>query len=472
VPNWFSRSRDRSAPTFGDVARSVAREAGSRGEGKRQVASDSSSLTSSIEVIPEYTVVKDLVESGPRTVLVTGGAGTGKSTLIQWLRSQFDGSTIVAAPTGIAALTAGGQTIHSLCGFPPAWLLDFDIRRKSRSPVAKADLLVLDEVSMINANMLDAVDSFFRLNRSSSQPFGGVSVVLIGDLFQLPPIVTAETAPLFRKEYSSPKFFAARALQNAPFDAVELTRPFRQHDALFVSLLSNIREGTDVERTLQGLNSSVLISNDGHSGAVWLSPRNADVDRLNHERLASLSGKEVTYIARKSGTFRTNPLPAPAELRVRVGAQVVMASNSQGWVNGSIATVTGVHQDRMTVRLRDSDKTFDVPPNTWEQYEYQWSEESERIERVVVGSFTQIPANLAWAMTIHKSQGLSLDAVHLDLGSGAFATGQTYVALSRCRSMETLSLSRPLQAKDVFVDREAVAFYGAIRGNSESSQEE
>lgn len=470
MPNWFSRARDRRTPTFGDVSRSVADQAGNGGDAKPKVVSESQPSSSIIEVIPEYTMVKCLVDSGSRTVLVTGGAGTGKSTLIQWLRSQFDGSVIVAAPTGIAALTAGGQTIHSLCGFPPAWLLDSDIKRKSKSPIVKADLVIIDEISMVNANVLDAVDSFFRLNRNSSKPFGGVSVVLVGDLFQLPPIVTSETAPLFRMEYSSPKFFAARALQDAAFDAVELTRPFRQQDALFVSLLSNIREGKDVERTLDGLNSSVLISNDGHSAAVWLSPRNVDVDRLNHERLAELSGKEVTYIAKKAGVFRTNPLPAPAELRVKVGAQVVMASNSQGWVNGSIATVTGVYQDRITIRLRDSEKTFDVPPNTWEQYEYQWSDETERIERVVVGSYTQIPANLAWAMTIHKSQGLSLDAVHLDLGSGAFATGQTYVALSRCRRMETLSLSRPLQPKDVFVDREAVAFYGAIRGNTESLQ--
>ena len=462
MTKWYHYERARQAATFGDVVRSVAKKAGSDKKDVSAPPKSPANTGSAVEVLPEYTKVKELLESGAKMILVSGGAGTGKSTFIRWIRAEFEGSVLVAAPTGIAALTIGGQTIHSLCGFPPAWVLPSDVRRKSKSPAAKADILVIDEVSMVNANLLDSVDAFLRLNRKSTEPFGGIAVVLVGDLFQLPPIVTKETQHLFDAEYDSYRFFAAHALQDLRFEDVELTQTFRQSDPEFVQILAQIRQGHDLPTAVRDLNRGALVLPDGRDKAVWLCPRNADVDRINSTRLERLSGASRTYEAAKGGDYRSNPLPVPAHLTLKVGAQVVMANNTSEWVNGSIATVAELLPDRIRIRLSKSNKVHDVVKHKWEQYEYVVNEESGLIERVVTGTYTQVPANLAWAMTIHKSQGLTIDDVHLDLGAGAFATGQTYVALSRCTRLTNLSMSRPLEERDVLVDPEATAFYEAL----------
>lgn len=462
MTKWYHYERARQAATFGDVNRTVAKKAGPAKSDPPYRVRPRNASGSDIEVLPEYTKVKELLESGTKLILVSGGAGTGKSTFIRWIREEFEGSVLVVAPTGIAALTIGGQTIHSLCSFPPAWILPSDIRRKSKSPAAKADILVIDEVSMVNANLLDSVDAFLRLNRKSERPFGGISVVLVGDLFQLPPIVTKETQSLFNEEYNSPRFFAARSVQNLPFEDVELTHTFRQSDPEFVRILARLRQGVALSAAVNDLNKGASILPNGRDKAVWLCPRNADVDRINSTRLDRLPGSSRTYEASKGGDYKSNPLPVPAHLTLKVGAQVVMANNTSEWVNGSIATVAELLPDRIRIRLSKSNKVHDVVKHKWEQYEYVVNEESGLIERVVTGTYTQIPANLAWAMTIHKSQGLTLDDVHLDLGAGAFATGQTYVALSRCTQLANLSMSRPLEERDVLVDTEASAFYEAL----------
>jgi ATP-dependent exoDNAse (exonuclease V) alpha subunit len=462
MTKWYHYERARQAATFGDVNRTVAKRAGSDKSDPPYRVRPRNGSGSDIEVLPEYTKVKELLESGTKLILVSGGAGTGKSTFIRWIREEFEGSVLVVAPTGISSLTIGGQTIHSLCGLPPAWILPSDIRRKSKSPATKADILVIDEVSMVNANLLDSVDAFLRLNRKSQEPFGGISMVLVGDLFQLPPIVTKETRGLFSEQYTSPRFFAARSVQDLPFEDVELTHTFRQSDPEFVRILARIRQGVDLSVAVNDLNKGASILPNGRDKAVWLCPRNADVDRINSTRLDRLPGSSRTYEASKGGDYRSNPLPVPAHLTLKVGAQVVMANNTSEWVNGSIATVAELLPDRIRVRLSKSNRVHDVAKHKWEQYEYVVNEESGLIERVVTGTYTQIPANLAWAMTIHKSQGLTLDDVHLDLGAGAFATGQTYVALSRCTQLANLSMSRPLEERDVLVDTEASAFYEAL----------
>lgn len=462
MTKWYHYERARQAATFGDVVRSVAKKAGSDKKGLRAPSKSSTDAGSAVEVLPEYTKVKELLEFGAKMVLVSGGAGTGKSTFIRWIRAEFEGSVLVVAPTGIAALTIGGQTIRSLCGFPPAWVLPSDVRRKPKSPAAKADILVIDEVSMVNANLLDSVDAFLRRNRKPTEPFGGIAVVLVGDLFQLPPIVTKDTQHLFDAEYASYRFFAAHALKDLRFEDVELTHTFRQSDPEFVRILAQIRHGRELPTALRELNRAASVLPGGRDKAVWLCPRNADVDRINNTRLERLGGASKTYEAVKGGDYRSNPLPVPARLTLKVGAQVVMANNTSEWVNGSVATVAELLPDRIRIRLAKSNKVHEVVKNKWEQYEYVVNEESGLIERVVTGTYTQLPANLAWAMTIHKSQGLTIDDVHLDLGAGAFATGQTYVALSRCTRLTNLSMSRPLEERDVLVDPEAAAFYEAL----------
>ena len=448
------------ASTFGEVRSAVAQ--------KTTVAKPSPPPKSAerIEVLPEYRAVQRLVQDGFPLTFVTGGAGTGKSTFIRWLDEQFAGHSILCAPTGIAALTIRGKTVHSLCRFPPAWIVDKDIRvvEKSQAILKKTKVLVIDEISMVNANLLDAVDQFLRLNRGDSAPFGGVSVVMVGDLFQLPPVVTSSTRHLFEAEYSSPKFFAANCIASSPFEAFELTKAFRQVDQEFVDLLGQIRRGQDLEQAVSRLNAAALRSGEPPEGTVWLCPRNVDVERVNAARLASLPGAVREYEAVTSGTFKDGQLPVPSTIRLKVGAQVVMANNAKDWVNGSIATVREMGANGIKVTLSGGSKVLEVQPHQWDQFDYVLNPKTGEIERTVVGYFRQLPVNLSWAMTIHKSQGLTLPKVHLDLGSGAFESGQTYVALSRCRKLEDISLAREIRPGDVKVDPEATAFYEAVIG--------
>jgi hypothetical protein len=416
-----------------------------------------------IEVIPEYIRAKKMVDARVPLIFVTGGAGTGKSTFIRWIDQEFRGETILCAPTGIAALTIFGKTIHSLCRLPPAWIVDQDIKHHPKSLVALAKILVIDEISMVNANLLDAIDKFLKLNRKSDKPFGGITVIMVGDLFQLPPIVTRETKSLFEKEYDSPKFFSAHAISKTQFEVIELTKAFRQVDQHFVDLLSDIREGKNLDKSIEELNSSCYITTDPPLGSVSLSPRHVDVERVNNERLNKLRSEPKTYFGVKTGLFRDNQLPVPLQVHLKIGAQVMLANNTKEWVNGSVATVTKLMDDTIHVSLNSQGKDLVVPMNNWDQFDYKLNQNTNAIERIVVGTYRQLPVILAWAMTIHKSQGLTLEKVHLDLGIGSFETGQTYVALSRCRSLETLSLARPVQSQDVKVDPESSVFYSVIR---------
>ena len=450
--------------TFGRISSSIAAaNAGVQGRKPTTRKINSNASTETIQVIPEYLKIKSLLREGCSIVLVTGGAGTGKSTFIRWIENEYAGKVLLCAPTGIAALTIGGKTLHSLCGFPPSWIVDKDIRFRPQSVAAKAELLVIDEISMVNANLLDAVSEFFKLNRKSTKPFGGVQLVVVGDLFQLPPVVTGETLRLFKREYDTPKFFSAHSLRDSDFATVELTKPFRQKNTEFFRILANIREGNQLSVTLDALNSSCEVTEQPPDGAVWLCPRNAQVNEVNSSRLSELPGKAKLYTGILEGQFKEDRLPALSVLELKVGAQVVMTKNAADWVNGSIAFVTEVETDKIKVRLLEANKIVEVHMATWEQYDYVINESTDEIERIVVGTFKQIPAILAWAMTIHKSQGLTLDAVHLDLGAGAFASGQTYVALSRVRTIDQLTFSKAIRVEDVRVDQDSSFFYKSIR---------
>ena len=419
-----------------------------------------------IQVTAEYEEIKRLIDENQKIVFVTGGAGTGKSTFIKWIEGQYPGRVAIAAPTGIAAVTVAGVTIHRMCKFPPAWIVDADISIDPKSVIPKIDILILDEISMVNANLLDGIDKFCRLHRkdSKNEPFGGLTVIMVGDLFQLPPVVTHVTEPLFRREYNSAKFFASHALTNVAPSGVELSSPFRQKDEQLIRLLANIREGFDLESSLDEINSNCVITEFPPIGAVHLAPRNRDVEIINSRELSKLPLPEKTFKSTLSGKFSERQLPAPEKITVRVGAQVVLLNNSKEWVNGNVGVVTSIANDKVSVKLIDSGKTVEVKSFEWKNYDYSFDETEKKVVRQVIGTFMQIPISLAWAMTIHKSQGLTLDKVHLDLGSGAFETGQTYVALSRTRSMSAITLAKRLTLNDILVDKEAVDFYQAIRG--------
>jgi ATP-dependent DNA helicase PIF1 len=416
-----------------------------------------------IQVTDEYEEIKRLIDNENKLIFVTGGAGTGKSTFIRWIDGQFEGNVAVAAPTGIAALTVSGVTIHRLCKFPPAWIVDTDIKFDQKSVISKIDILILDEISMVNANLLDAIDEYCKLNRRSEEPFGGLTILMVGDLFQLPPVVTHTTKPLFQREYRSAKFFAAHAVAKSSPSGVELSSSFRQKDPTLIRLLANIREGIELQSSIEEFNENCVITDNPPLGAVHLAPRNRDVEIINTRELSKLPRPEITYQAKLEGKFSERQLPAPDKVSLRVGAQVVFMNNTKEWVNGNVGVVSAVYRDKVAVKMIGTSKTVDVKPYIWKNYDYIYDEKDDQVVRQVIGTFTQIPLSLAWAMTIHKSQGLTLDKVHLDLGSGAFETGQTYVALSRSRSLSAITLARKLTPSDILVDREAVEFYKAIR---------
>jgi ATP-dependent exoDNAse (exonuclease V) alpha subunit len=421
---------------------------------------------SSIEILPQYLLVKRVVEERFPMTIVTGGAGTGKSTLIRWLVKEFHGSVLLGAPTAMAAITIDAKTLHSLCQLPPAWILKSDIKKvPKRKEIREAKVLIIDELSMVTANLLDAVSAFFRLNRAVDKPFGGLPVVMVGDLFQLPPVITEETRELFERLYGSAKFFHARCLAAIPFHAIELQKTFRQTDQRFIDILSNIREGIAIAHSIGVLNRECVISATSVLSSVWLSPRNAEVDSRNQSELQKIGSPEKVYRGVVEGRFKGDRLPSPLELVLKCGAQVMFTKNDtmKRWINGSVGTVINMAENTIVIELADSQRLVEVGRATWTEFEYRWNSVSALVERVEIGSYSQFPLMLAWAITIHKSQGRTIDHVHLDLGAGAFETGQTYVALSRCRSMKSLSMSRPLVAGDIRVDEEAKVFYERLR---------
>jgi ATP-dependent DNA helicase PIF1 len=442
---------------------SIGRKEGSKAGERSGLGSKPGQSGSDIEVLPEYELARDLIKNEFPLLIVTGGAGTGKSTFIRWLARSFEGHVLIAAPTGIAALNVDGKTLHSMCVLPPAWILPEDIKDYKPSIARGAKLLIIDEISMVNANLLDGVSDFFKKNRNRDAPFGGLPVVLVGDLFQLPPVINSNVRDLFARNYKTSKFHGANAIANCPYYAIELKKAFRQVDQEFVDLLARIREGVDLNNSLRQLNSDCQVTQDPPDGAVWLSPRNGEVDRRNAAMLARLPDPSVTYEGVLTGKYKNDRLPSPMVVELRFGAQVMFTKNGNKWVNGSIGTVQKTLPDKVHVRLLEDGEVVEVAPAVWEQYDYQFNPLTGGIERFIAGTYSQIPLVLAWSVTIHKSQGKTLDRVHIDLGAGAFETGQTYVALSRCRSLERLTLSRPLTAEDVRVDVESQAFYAALR---------
>ncbi len=418
-----------------------------------------------IEELPEYLFVKKLVDAEFPIVFVTGGAGTGKTTFVNWLMHHYSGGVLLAAPTAIAATNIDGKTLNSLFQLPLQWISQSAIKTAHyRQDIQNARLLIIDEISMVNANMLDGVSAFLRKNRGVDKPFGGLPLILVGDLFQLPPIVKPGLMEFFDRFYDGEtRFYASRALveSSITYYAVELTKTFRQFDRVFVDLLSDIREGRNLENAIRIINSSCTITDSPPDGAVWLAPRRSEVDNANWTRLQELRGRLYRFEGRIEGDFRLTAenLPSPMMLDVKVGAQVMFTQNDplKRWVNGTVGVVESV-ADEIIVRTQPFGKKVRVAQAEWANFRYSWNKKNRRIEKEVVGSYHQFPLILAWAVTIHKSQGKTIEKVHLDLGRGVFAFGQTYVALSRCRELKGLTLSRPLRVEDIKVDRASQLF--------------
>lgn len=443
---------------------------------RKDKAGHSSNVSKQTESVPKYLItpeIQDILEqidsNAGNVIFVTGAAGTGKSTLIDIIRKEVNKELVVVAPTGVAAINSGGQTIHSFFRLAPGpQPKPQEIRGMNGMVMKKMDILIIDEVSMVRADLMDSIAASLRINtRNHQTPFAGKTIILIGDMHQLPPIVaTAKERQLFVERYDTAYFFSAESLKTVEPITKVLTRSFRQEDQDFVDLLNKIRIGDDLERAIATLNQHCYKPDENVDSALTLTTINAKADQINQSKLDEIDQPSHTYEAELEGKWgeKDNQLPAPRTLELKVGAQVMFLKNHAGWVNGTIGKVLELSNN--TARVQIESEPFkgevNVQRETWERVKYIWNSEKQKIDTETVGTYTQLPFRLAWAVTIHKAQGLTLDSVTIDLDRGTFERGQAYVALSRCRTMEGITLSRPLRADDIKLDASIVEFYSHL----------
>ena len=426
-----------------------------------------------IELSEEQAHAYRLAEGTNLNLYITGKAGTGKSVVLRYFRRHTRKRVAVLAPTGVAAINVGGQTIHSFFHLQPGILVDFDVSQirgfdKLADKVGYFDTIVIDEISMVRADVLDAMDAILRkARRRETEPFGGCQMIFVGDLYQLPPVVTNEDKEAFGKKYETPFFFGAASVSYNNFNLVELTHVYRQSDSAFIDTLNQIREGNAPERSLVLLNKRADVESP-KDHCIILTLHRATARRINMENLHKLEGPSFTYDAEIRGDFlgrddqehEPDP-PVEKALELRVGAKVIMMVNDKGkrWVNGTMGVVEDLHTDEIKIRINEN--VYSVNKYTWSKYRYEYNRTTKRLIQYEVGSYTQYPIALAYAITIHKSQGQTYDRVKIDFADrNAFAEGQTYVALSRCRSLEGLYLGKAIERKDIIVSQEVKHWMG------------
>lgn len=416
-----------------------------------------------LQLTPDFETALRRMEHSTDALFITGRAGTGKSTLLHLFRQQTRKNIVVLAPTGLAAINIGGQTIHSFFLFPPKLITPDQIRKNHRQMklIRALDTIVIDEISMVRADVLQAIDESLRMHRENNAPFGGVQMIFFGDVFQLPPVVTPDVMQYFDQHYGGAYFFHAPAYREINPTRIELQQVFRQSDQGFLNLLNALRDQSFTPQDLANLNQRVngSIPDDPKHPAITLTSRTNTAEQINLEHLAQLKTKEYLFEAKIEGQFSAETVPADAHLRLKKGAQVMLLNNDSGkrWVNGTLATIAHLDDDEVWVNV-DGD-VYPLQAVTWEKFAYAFDTEAAKITETVQGSFSQYPLKLAWAMTIHKAQGKTFDRVVIDLGQGAFAHGQTYVALSRCRTLEGISLRQPVRSRDIMLDPQVVQFY-------------
>ncbi len=419
----------------------------------------------------EFIEVLNTLEYTADHYFITGRAGTGKSTLLQLFRNTSKKRIAVLAPTGIAALNVKGQTLHSFFGFAPRMLDKSDIfKRKDFRMFKKIDTIIIDEVSMVRADMLDNIDWFLRINREIDKPFGGVQMIFFGDLFQLPPVIASEfEKKYFREQYESPYFFSSKIIEKVDLQMIELNQVYRQDERHFIRLLDNIRQNEIDYDDLEDLNQRYEPLPEDKKFIVYLCARNATADAINKEEIAKLTSEKYVYNASTGGEFNPQLFPTEPILALRVGAQIMFVKNDpqKQFVNGTIGTITHMSSDEIHADILDeqgNEKTINIEKQTWENVKYKSDPQLDStIKAEVIGTFTQYPVKLAWAITIHKSQGKTFERVIIDLGGGAFESGQTYVALSRCKKLGGIYLKKPITGRDIFIDPKVVEFYEGMK---------
>jgi ATP-dependent exoDNAse (exonuclease V) alpha subunit len=434
----------------------------------------------SIDLNPQFLHALDLLENSRDSLFITGRAGTGKSTLLNYFKKHTLKNIVILAPTGVAAVNIGGATIHSFFNFKPDVTLEKAWAKgaKAKKPelYQSLDAIVIDEISMVRADLLDCIDAFMRRVCDTTAPFGGKRVIFFGDLYQLPPVVTRDDLDIFKSRYQSAFFFSADVMSRTPLLFVELDHIYRQSDDEFISVLNAIRENNLTEKDLALLNTRVYeeYAPPPEEYVIHLTGTNRDAESYNTYQLHSLEGELQTFEAQSTGAFDRRTEPAPRQLSLKIGAQVMMTSNDRQkrFINGTVGRVEDISYENgepvVSIRLTNG-KLVDVGPNSWEMFKFSYNNKSRRITTEVAGTYTQLPLILAWGITIHKSQGKTFERLAIDLPQ-SFAHGQTYVALSRATSLSGIILKRPLTARHVIMDPIVSTWLAMLRNTMPAAQ--